>query len=125
MRGTVVFSLLITAAGCAAPPGQHERASVDLTGLTAGQAQSCVVADDVTMLRVLDARSIGYERGGTLWVSRLPRDCPALSQSDRLAVEMHGREYCRGDRFRTVTPGMTVAGPVCDLGDFVPYRRPR
>jgi hypothetical protein len=41
---------------------------------------------------------------------------------------MHGREYCRGDQFRTVPPGSAqlgpwIGGPVCTLGEFVPYRR--
>lgn len=117
--------LLLLLAGCAVPQPGRRDAELDLTGLASGAPQSCVPADDVTMLRVLDPHTVGFESGGTLWVNRLPRGCPALSVSDRLSVEMHGREYCRDDRFRTITPGMTVAGPVCNLGDFVPYRRPR
>jgi hypothetical protein len=120
--------LVLAAAACAVPQprgGQDEDLSRLLAGRTAGAAQSCVAADDVTMLRVLDPHTVGFERGAILWVSRLPRDCPRLSASDALAVEMHGREYCRDDRFRTISPGMTVAGPVCTLGEFVPYRRAR
>ena len=79
----------------------------------------------MTQLRVLDAHSVAYETGGTLWVSRLPADCPGLRADDRLAVEMHGREYCRDDRFRTISPDSAIPGPVCTLGGFVPYRRVR
>jgi hypothetical protein len=89
-------------------PQPRETASSDvsplLAGRIAGPAQTCVEADDVTMLRVLDRHAVGLERGGVLWVSRPAQDCPRLSPSDALAVEMPGREYCRGDRFRTIPP---------------------
>jgi hypothetical protein len=122
---------LLAVAACAAPlPERAHRydGAELLTGRTAGAPQSCVAADQLTSLRILDARSVGFERGRILWVSRLPRDCPGLRADDRLSVEMHGREYCRDDRFSVVPAGSAqlgpwVGGPVCTLGEFVPYRR--
>jgi hypothetical protein len=40
-----------------------------------------------------------------------------------LVVELHGSQYCRNDRFRTVSAGSTIPGPSCFLGTFTPYRR--
>ena len=119
--------LPLALAACAASqggsgPSDYEQA---IAGRTPGTPQACVAANDATTLRVLDAHTLGYESGGTMWVNRLPRYCPALRPTDAIAIEMHGREYCRDDRFRTITPGMTIPGPVCSLGDFVPYRRAR
>jgi hypothetical protein len=55
-------------------------------------------------------------------VSRLRAECPGLQPLDTLIVEVHGGRYCRNDQFRAVETGASIPGPICLLGDFVPYR---
>ena len=64
-----------------------------------------------------------YRRGGTIWLNRLRATCPALRPTSTLIVEVHGSQYCRGDRFRTIEPGQSIPGPTCLLGPFTPWRR--
>jgi hypothetical protein len=114
---------LLALAACTTAELRGDRLAEAVAGRSPEPAQSCVATDEATALRILDAHTVAYESGATVWINRLPRDCPALRADDRLAVEMHGREYCRDDRFRTISPGSALPGPVCALGDFVPYRR--
>lgn len=120
--------LLLILAGCAAPmpqgPSRDVRAlEAELAGRTAGAEESCISADRQTNLRIVDARTLAYESGRTLWVNRLDAACPGMRPMDTLVVEVNGSQYCRGDRFRTLSTGSTIPGPTCVLGAFTPYRR--
>ncbi|MDP9414780.1 MAG: hypothetical protein M3Q08_12005 [Pseudomonadota bacterium] len=120
--------LLIALAGCAATGGEPGGREADafareLAGRTAGEPESCVAAIQNQPLRIVDRRTIAYERGDTIWVNRLERDCPGLRPLNTLIVEVHGSQYCRGDRVRGLETGATIPGPICILRDFVPYRQ--
>ena len=61
--------------------------------------------------------------GNAIWINRLAAECPALSSANSIIVEAGvGGQYCRGDRVRGREPAATIAGPGCNLGDWVPYR---
>jgi hypothetical protein len=120
--------LLLALAGCAgagpwpsAPRGDELAPLV--AGRAAGPAESCVASVQNTSLRVIDSRTLVYDRGRTVWVNRLRDACPGLRRDDALIVETHGSRYCRNDRIRAFEPYRSIPGPVCLLGDFVPYRR--
>ena len=121
--------LCLVLAGCAAsePPttNRPDPLTREIEGRIAGAPQQCVSTPRDAGLRVVDAQTITVRRGPTLFVSRLPSPCPGLRRDDRLIVESFGGNgYCRGDRIRSFPVGTSIPGPICPLGDFVPYRRP-
>ena len=124
-----IFPLLLVLAGCAAPAPQgssrdQEALGRELAGREAGAPENCVPADSgASGLTVVDSRTLTYERGRTLWVNRLEAECPGLRPLDTLVLEVQGSQYCRSDRFRTISAGSTIPGPTCLLGSFTPYRR--
>jgi len=124
-----MLALLLLVGACAAPEAggptrEAEALERDLAGRTAGPPQSCIPAlNSAQSLRIVDAHTIVYDSGRALWVSRLDGDCPGMRPMDTLIVDVHGSQYCRGDRFRPVSTGNTIPGPVCVLGDFTPYRK--
>jgi hypothetical protein len=111
-----LLPLLALAACAGSTPGD------DLAGRTAGVAEDCVPAIEGESFRVVDAQTLLYGRGRTVWQSRLETPCRSLRADDRLIVETSAGRYCRDDRFRGF--GLNgVPGPVCRLGPFTPYRR--
>jgi hypothetical protein len=125
-----LLPLLILVAGCAAAGTQSESREQrdlarELAGRTAGPADRCIPSHQGQALQIVDQRTIAYRNGGTIWVNRLDSPCSGLRPLNTLIVDMHGNQYCRGDRVRGLEPGSGIAGPACLLGDFVPYRRPR
>jgi hypothetical protein len=127
MRASFLALLLF---GCAAtaPHGvsrEQSDLSSDLAGRSAGQPQICVSTVRSQNLRIVDPQTLVYGHGRTIWVNRLRDPCPGLRPFDTLIVEVRGAQYCRGDLVRGLTPGTTIPGPMCPLGDFIPYRLPR
>jgi hypothetical protein len=115
---------LLLASACAGPSAEREAdLSGELAGRTAGAPEECIVTSAGSNLAVRDSRTLVYDRGGTLWVNRLPDACPGLNPMSRLVIEVHGSRHCRGDRFQAVEPGLSIPGPSCRLGAFTPYRR--
>jgi hypothetical protein len=121
--------MLLLLAGCSATD-MHSRDRSDLAaqlaGRTPGPPQDCVSIEQTSTLRPVDPQTVILDRGGTIYVNHLAGACGNLEPTDTLIVETHGSEYCRGDHFRSQPfGGSAVPGPVCMLGDFVPYRRAR
>lgn len=120
---TLMAVLLLTA--CAADPSPDpgvaglERA---LAGYSAGESQACIPADRGQNLVIENRSTVVARRGGTIWVNRLGHDCPGFERPATLIVEVHGSQYCRGDRVRGLPAGHSITGPFCALGDFTPYR---
>jgi len=121
-------ALLLLIVGCTAPdahgsPGRDFAA--ELAGRTAGPPQECVSTMPTTNLRVVDEQTVAIDSGGAIYVNHLHGPCPGLRPMDTLVVQVHGSQYCRGDRFRSRPfGGSAVPGPICILGSFTPYRRP-
>jgi hypothetical protein len=119
--------LLLLFAGCAAIGQREDEGSElarQLAGRSAGEAQACVSITQSGPLEIVDSRTIAYRAGSTIYVNRLASNCPGLRPFNALIVEAHGSQYCRGDRVRGLEPGSSIPGPICPLGDFVPYRLP-
>jgi hypothetical protein len=120
--------LLIALAGCTAV-GQREdeRAELarQLAGRSGGEAQRCVSITQSAPLEIVDRQTLAYRVGSTIYVNRLENGCPGLRPTNTLVIETHGSQYCRGDWVRSLEPGASIPGPICPLGDFVPYRLPR
>jgi hypothetical protein len=127
MRLPLMIVLLL--AGCSATD-MHSRdrnaLATELAGRTAGPPQDCVSIEQMSSLRPVDAQTVTLDRGATIYVNHLAGACGNLGPTDTLIIEAHGSQYCRGDHFRSQPfGGSAVPGPICILGDFVPYRRAR
>ena len=122
----LILVLAIAVAGCTRPalPINADPLARELAGRVAGPAKMCVSASPQQNLRVINSRTLAYDRGSELWVNRLANHCPALSPFNTVIVEATGSQYCRGDRVRGLEPGALIAGPTCNLQDWVAYRRP-
>jgi hypothetical protein len=116
------LAALISGCAPASPTGEGALAS-ELAGRAAGSPQRCVPNDRLQSLRVVDSRTVLYGSGSTLWVNHLLTECPGADRFDILVVEASGSQFCRGDPIRLTDPITKRRGPVCGLGDFVPYRR--
>jgi endonuclease YncB( thermonuclease family) len=118
-------ALVVLLTGCTvAQPGRDEFAAAT-AGRTAGPPENCVPIESQQALHVVDRQTLAVEVGRTTWINRLEAPCPGLDPSSTLVTETWGGRYCRGDHVRSVTPGMSIPGPVCVLGNFTPYRMAR
>lgn len=120
--------LPLLAAGCAATGADidgRDRQALDaeLEGRTAGEARACVPVRQAQTLQIVDRRTIVYRDFDTVYVNRLDADCPGLRPDATLIAEVHGSQYCRGDRVRAVDSTSSIPGPSCILRGFVPYRK--
>lgn len=122
-----LLPILLLTAACAATGSGPSRGETDLAaelaGRTAGEPRECVSTSNGSSLVARGRQALVVERGDTLWVNRLAAPCPGLHEMSQIVIEVHGSQYCRGDRFRTREPGLSVPGPICVLGSFTPYRR--
>jgi hypothetical protein len=122
-----VLLISFALAGCAAL-GQKEDDGAELArqlaGRSAGAAQRCAPITQAAPLEIVDRQTLAYRVGSTIYVNRLANGCPGLRPFNTLVIETQGSQYCRGDWVRSVEPGASIPGPICPLGDFVPYRLP-
>jgi hypothetical protein len=120
-------TLLASCAGCVSSDSGPEAGVAglerELVSYSAGESRTCIPADPGGSLVVENRSTIVARRGGTIWVNRLGMDCPGFEPLATLIVDVHGSQYCRGDRVRAMSSGSTIPGPFCTLGDFTPYRR--
>jgi hypothetical protein len=97
----------------------------ELDGKIAGKPVSCIsdflgtnvirVSDDILLYRV---------SGNLVYKNDLRSSCPGLARDDDIIVsEQFSSQKCRGDLLRLVDRTSGISGPVCSLGDFVPYRK--
>ena len=129
MKIFALFAAATALAGCAARGSLEERERSglerELATRVAGAPVACIPRLQATALNPVDSRTIVYDAGRTLYVSRLAADCPSLGPDSRLIVETFGSSYCANDHIRAIEPGSTIPGPVCRLGEFTPYRSRR
>ena len=126
MRFPVLLVLLLAA--CVSGPSDPDRRDADalereLSGRVAGAPVRCVSAPPSNDFRAVSGGTFAMTRGDTIWVNRPGGECPGFRPWSTLLVEAQGGQYCRGDHVRPLDPGSSIAGPICVLGDFVPYRR--
>lgn len=126
MRALMLIAAAAIATSCSSPVSPPRAGFADATaGMVAGPPQTCVSTNPAENLHVLDPQTLAYGYGRTIYINRLAAPCPALGELNTLIVEGGvGGQYCRGDRVRGREPGAIIAGPSCNLGDWIPYRRP-
>ena len=73
------------------------------------------VSDDILLYRV---------SGNLVYKNNLRSTCPGLARDNDIIVsEQFSSQKCRGDLLRLVDRTSGIQGPVCSLGEFVPYRK--
>lgn len=104
---------------------QAEQLNKQLAGKTAGAPQNCI-SDFHTdnMIRVSDDILLYRVSGNLVYRNNLRGSCPGLARdSDIVVSEQFGAQKCRGDLLRLVDRTSGIPGPVCSLGEFIPYRK--
>ncbi|MEA3011353.1 MAG: hypothetical protein QOJ91_3045 [Sphingomonadales bacterium] len=122
-----LLPLLLLVSACAATDAGPSSGETDLartlSGRSAGELSDCVPTSLSSGLAVRGPRTLIVERGDTIWVNRLAAACPGLRETSQIVIELQGNQYCRGDRFQARDAGPGIAGPICVLDRFTPYRR--
>ena len=130
MRALIVLpaaAAALTAVSCTRPAAPQDNAAFarEVAGRVAGAPANCINSHQSSNLRVIDSRTLAYDDGPTLWVTRLAAACPGISSLSTVIVEPQlGGQYCRGDHIRGLEQGAIIPGPTCFIPDWVPYRRP-
>ena len=120
----MVLLLAIVLTSCVRPIAlDNAGLAHELAGYAAGAPQACVLTLPNHSLRVIDSSTLVYGSGDTIYVNYPGGPCPGLSPFNTLIVDALAGRYCRGDRIRGLEPGAIIPGPVCILGDWVPFRR--
>jgi hypothetical protein len=125
MRPQILIVAALAISSCA-PSAQPQAANlaVELAGRTAGPPQDCISTFSDQNMRPLDSRTIAYGMGRTVYINHLRGECYGLNPySTLVAYPFIGNQYCSGDRFRAVEPGVNIPGASCNLGSWVPYTK--
>jgi hypothetical protein len=125
MRPLILIAAAAWLASCTRPAEPPAAGLArELAGHVAGSAQTCVSTFPSQNLRVIDASTVAYGYGRTIYVNHLSGPCPGLEPLNTVIVQASGSQYCRGDRIQGLAPGAIIAGPTCNLSDWIPYRMP-
>lgn len=97
----------------------------ELDGKTAGKPVSCISDFNSTnLVRISDDILLYRVSGNLVYKNNLRYACPGLARDDDIIVtEQFGTQKCRGDLIKLVDRTSGIQGPVCGLGEFVPYRK--
>lgn len=95
--------------------------SKELAGLVQAGADRCIPGQ--VSSTIIDSRRIVWREGtrGRAWVSTFDPACNGMSDGDTLVIERMGSQLCRMDQVQPVSPGASIPGPKCALGDFARY----
>jgi hypothetical protein len=125
----IAVASLACTASAGLHPGQSTKAEQELAkeleGRVPGKPVECISTGFSDGPQIIDSRTILYHPvGKTVYRNDLEADCPSLEPLTTMVIEVHGSQYCRNDRFRVVTPGMSIPSATCRLGKFTPYTKP-
>jgi hypothetical protein len=97
----------------------------ELDGKVAGAPVNCISDFNGTnLVRVSDDILLYRVSGNLVYKNNLRSSCPGLARDNDIVVsEVFGGQKCRGDLLKLVDRTSGIPGPVCSLGEFVPYRK--
>lgn len=106
---------------------QSARLAKELDGKTAGKPVNCISdLNSADVIRISDDILLYRISGNLVYRNNLRYACHGLARdNDILVSEQFGGQKCRGDVLKLVDRTSGIAGPVCSLGDFTPYRKDR
>jgi hypothetical protein len=104
---------------------QSVRLTKELSGKVAGEAVNCISDfNGSNIIRISDEILLYRVSGRLVYKNTLRGGCPGLANDhDVLVTEQFGSQKCRGDLIKLVDRTSGIPGPVCSLGEFVPYRK--
>jgi hypothetical protein len=104
---------------------QTERLDKELAGKIAGKPLNCISTFNAdNMVRISDDILLYRMSGNLVYKNNLRSSCPGLARDNDIVVsEQFGGQKCRGDLIKLVDRTSGIPGPVCSLGEFVPYRK--
>jgi hypothetical protein len=104
---------------------QSKMLSKELDGKVAGKPERCISSLSAgNLIRVSDDMLLFRQSGRLVYQNRLRAPCPGLERDhDIIITETFGSQQCQGDLIRLVDRFSGIPGPVCSLGEFVPYRK--
>jgi hypothetical protein len=104
---------------------QSAQLTKELTGKVAGAPVNCINDFNGTnLIRISDDILLYRVSGNLVYKNQLRSSCPGLARdSDIIVSEQFGSQKCKGDLLRMVDRTSGIQGPVCSLGEFVPYRK--
>lgn len=112
--------LILAAIALALPAADSD----PLQGYTPGPPQDCISLSLVDGPSIVDRNTILYrENGKRIWKTSPVGDCPSLAPLNTLIVDVYGGQLCRNDRFRVLTPGLSIPSAYCRFDRFTPYTK--
>lgn len=126
MRSLLISIAAMGLLGSASTAAPRQDALTDaLAGRVAGKPVECVDKSFLGGPQIIDEKTLIYrESGRRIWRNDLIGPCPGLRPMDTLIVDVYGGQLCRNDRFRAISPGESIPGAYCRLGNFTPYDKP-
>jgi hypothetical protein len=99
--------------------------SKELAGKVAGKPVNCISTFNAdNMVRISDDILLYRVSGNLVYKNNLRSSCPGLARDNDIIVsEQFGGQKCRGDLLKLVDRTSGIPGPMCSLGEFVPYRK--
>jgi hypothetical protein len=104
---------------------QAKTLSKELDGKIASAPVNCIGrAQGTNIIRVSDDILLYRVSGRLVYQNTLRSACTGLARdNDIIVTETFGGSYCKGDLLRLVDRSSGIQGPVCSLGEFVPYKK--
>jgi hypothetical protein len=134
-KKTIAILALVSVSACA-PMGaasgpapltekQSQTLEKELGGKVAGKALNCLpLGNTGNVVRVSDDMLLYRQSSRLVYQNKLRYTCHGLARdNDILVTETFGSSLCKGDLLRLVDRTSGIQGPVCSLGEFVPYRK--
>jgi hypothetical protein len=110
-----------------APIGAKEAKLLEreLKGKVAGEPRNCIsTLGNDNLIRISDDMLLYRQSGRLVYQNKLRSPCRGLARdNDVIVTETFGGQICRGDIVRLVDRTSGIPGPVCSLGEFVPYTK--
>ena len=97
-----------------------------LADKVAGEPEKCVSTSRLGQPAVYGSQTVIYSGSGqTEYRNDLPSDCPGLDDDDIILTRTFGSQLCSGDTIQPVDRFSGFSGPICRLGEFIPYTKPK
>lgn len=124
MIARAVAALALAGTIGAAAPERDDLAKA-LAGRVPGKPESCITLGSNDGPQIIDAHTILYRHSGKrVWRTGPIGACPSLRPLNTLVIEVWGGQLCKNDRFRVVTPGLSIPSGYCRFDSFTPYDKP-
>jgi len=127
IRFAAMLPLMVACASCATMAAQRDDSAEfakEIEGKVADKARTCIPLADASSAKAFNDALV-YRVSRRLTYVNKASGCNAFDRDPIFVTDVRGSQLCRGDVVQLVSRVGGIAGPVCILGDFTPYRSPR